>query len=50
MKGAMVGFGPCEDQVTAAAQVFADRRRGHGMWRAGIVRTAEYALALFDGG
>ena len=50
MKGAMVGLGTCEDQVIAAAQVFAYRRGGHGMWRADIVRTAGYAVALFDGG
>ena len=36
--------------VAAAAQVFADRRGCHGMWRADIVRTAGYALALADGG
>jgi hypothetical protein len=50
MKGAMVGFDASEDQLTAAAQVSADRWIGHGLWRAGIVRTAEYAVALPDGG
>ena len=46
MKGAMVGFGACEDQVTAATQVFANRRRGHGMWRADIVRAAGTIAAV----
>ena len=50
MKGAMVCFSACEDQLTAAAQVFADRWRGHGMWHTGILQAAEYALALPDGG
>jgi hypothetical protein len=39
-----------KDQLTAAAQVSADRWNGYGLWRAGIVRTAGYALALPDGG